>query len=69
MKLIKFNDYCFKIKWGKKYIWPGSNYREDYYTKQDISAVIDEIETEFPRYKGKVVVFRRCLLKEMKCQK
>lgn len=62
MNIIKCNDYCFKIKWGKKYIWPSEHYIECYYDQKQISSMIKEIENEYPRYKGKVKVFRRCLM-------
>lgn len=63
MKILKCHDYCFKIKWGKKYIWPSEHYNECYYSFNQIPEIIKEIEEEYPRYKNKVFAFRRCLVK------
>jgi hypothetical protein len=62
MKTIKFDSYCFKVKWGKKYIWPSEWYVQNYYTREQIASIIDEIETEFPRYKGKVKAFQMMIV-------
>lgn len=62
MKIIKCDDICFKIKRANKYIWP-DRYRELYYKPSQIKEIIEEIEGEYPMYKGKVHAFQRCLLK------
>lgn len=66
MKLIKCDDFCFKVKWGKKFIWPDTlGYKECYYNEEQIPNIIKEIEEEYPRYKGKVTPFRRCLVQHV----
>ena len=59
--MIDFDDkeiVYFKIKWGKKYIWPDGNYKQCGYLLKGRKEVIKEIEEEFPRYKGKVKCFK-----------
>jgi hypothetical protein len=58
---IKVDAYTFKARWGNKFITPRS-YKDDYYTAKRIPEIINEIESEFPRYKGKVVPFQMVLV-------
>jgi len=61
---IKYNCYAFRVKVGSKYIIPGGrrgNYEGRYYKEKDIPKVVEEIEGEYPKYKGKVKPFRLIL--------
>lgn len=55
---IKISLFVPKVKWGKKYINPNTNwYGSSLYKKKDIANIRKEIEEEFPKYKGKVCFF------------
>ena len=68
---IKQDLYEFRVKIGNKYVIPGGAYpRRDrgglmggwyngaMWNKKDIPKIIEEIEQEYPRYKGKVKAFQ-----------
>lgn len=61
--IIKYNQFCFKVKWGNKYIWPNEWYKDNFYSKKSIPDLIKEIEEEYPKYKGRVKAFQMTLLK------
>ena len=56
---IKQDLYEFRVKIGGKYVVPGRGFYEGrMYKKVNIPKIIEEIEQEFPRYKGKVKAFQ-----------
>lgn len=61
MKKIKTKLYIPKIKWGKKYLNPNCYYGSSLYTKKNLSKLRYELETEFPKFVGKVVFFESVL--------
>lgn len=58
---IKKDLYEFRVKIGDKYVRQTSRigwYDGAMWNKKNIPKIIEEIEQEFPRYKGKVKAFQ-----------
>lgn len=60
--VIRTKLFQAKIKWGKKYIDPDPRfYGSNMYKRNQLKQIREEIETEFPRYKNKIVFFEYVL--------
>lgn len=56
---IKKDLYEFRVKVGNKYVIPGGGFYDGrMYKKEQIPDIIEEIEQQYTKYKGKVKVFQ-----------